>query len=144
LTFDVTDRSGAVLKYYHDKICKFIKLDYSGLFLKSSFEHIVNFSVDKQLMRKLKLMSVTNKIKHNSKEDLIFSIIEKSIIVDSQNDFHYPNSSYYYTSDVFDSRVFNEYDKEMIRENKVITQKNASKMCNQKIKQYNNNRSYRR
>jgi len=138
-TFDMSSKHGAVLKFYNIEICKFIKMNYTGLNIKSSYEHIVNFSIDKKLYRKLKLLSVTNNTKHNSKEELILSFIEKSIIVDSTKDFHYPDSYFWYTN--IDDNL---YKKEMDMNCKVITNKMQSKMYSQKTKQYNNNRIYRK
>ena len=142
LTFDASGFNGPRLKYYKGEIYKFVKIEYPGLHFNSTFTCVVNYSIDKQLIRKLKLMSMTNQIKHNSKEDLILSFIEKSKPLTDKKEFVYPDSNYWYNSDVGNDILFEE--REMLRVEKLESNKNKSKMYSQKIKQYNNNRNYRR
>lgn len=142
LTFNVSGFNGPRLKYYTGEISKFIKIEYPGLYLKTTFTDVVNYCVDKQLIRKLKLMSVTNQIKHNSKEELILSFIEKSKTVNGKEDFNFPDDVYWYNSCDINIDFENE-EKEMARDNSIFN-KRQSKMHSQKVKQYNNNRNYRR
>ncbi len=142
LTFNISNFNGPRLKFYKEEIRKFIKIEYPGLHLKSIFTDIVNFYVDNKLIRKLKLLNVSGKIKHNSKEELILNFIEKSNIIDNTEGFSYPD--YWYNSDY--SRVLErliEEENESTREERVVNNKYKSKMCSQKLKQYNNNRNYR-
>ena len=144
-TFDISKCNDNTIKCYKKRFVRFSKLKYDGLYIEDIYTGIINFCVDKQLIRKLKILNLDNKIKYYSSEYLILDFIENSTPINSKSDFLKNNTTYWYNYNEleFDTSI-NDYDKEVKRDIKVINNKIQSKMYSQKIKQYNNNRSYRK
>jgi len=140
-TFDVSKCNDDAIKCYKKRIIKFSKLEYFGLHIDNVCTGIINFSVDTQLIRKLKILNLDNKIEYYSSEYLILDFIQNSRIDNNKSISNY-STMYWYTYD--DCKIIDEINNQYQREIKVFNNKNKSKMDTQKIKQYNNKRNYRK
>ena len=80
------DFQGARLKYELSEFKSYKKINTDGFIIYNSNDYYIDFSVDNQLIRKLKLKNLTNQIKNNSKEDKLLRLINLSTIIESEGD----------------------------------------------------------
>jgi len=111
-----------------------------GFVIYSIGSEYINFTIDNQLIRNIKLESLGNNIKENSINFLILNLIKKSTEVESSENFEYPNCFCWYNTN---GVQYNDDNLIEIQERK-NNNHNLSKIHNQKLKQYNSKYKYRR
>ena len=117
----------------------FKKINYESFEILYQNSDLINFKIDTQVIRKLKLLKLNEKIKLNFNEkrlSLLLSISKEKENDDFEYKFTYSNYDYY-----VDYRII--INKEEIKERK-RNLVNQSKMYSQKIKQYTNKSRFRK
>jgi len=138
LTFDISKYSGYRLKVEQSNLSYYKKLKYNGFKIIVSSPYHIKYELDNQLIRRLKLLNLSDNIRKNSREDNLLELLEKSQISDNEAILPYSLSwasgSYSYYEDSASA-----YNKYQFKEK----QKHHSNSYNQKIKQYGSKNRFR-
>lgn len=119
------------------------KIKYDGFEFKSSsyIADILQFKIEKQLIRKLKLLNISNGVKFASIEYNIIQLLEKSEEYEDFDYFSTSGMSWYLLPQIRSRDISGQKgDKEEYKGR----QKFQSKQYNQKIKQYENKGRFRK
>jgi len=102
----------------------------------------IYFTISTQLIRKLKIKNINNKIKMNSNEYLILNMLERSREVEEKtNDWTSYSYSGYYNYNCKDLILIKDIEEKIERKNFI---KNQERLYNQKAKRYENKRGFRK
>ena len=137
-TFNISKFNGYRLKVEQSNLSYFKKLKYNGFTISVSSPYHIEYDMDNQLIRRLKLEKLSDSIRKNSKEDRLLELLENSKISDNEArillySLTWATGSYYYEDE--DS----VYNKDQFKEK----QKYHSNSYNQKIKQYGSKNRFR-
>lgn len=103
------DFQGARLKYEKSEFKSYKRIHIDGFIIYNNSNYYIEFGVDNQLIRRLKLKSISNEIKNNSIEDKLLRLINlsKTIEDDDLTSSWYCSMSgnYYYEPDIIDYNV---------------------------------------
>ena len=127
--FVLNDNDKPKYKYYKSLIKRFNSINIKGLILNSCSDYYIKYTIEKKLLRKIKMMSLSNEIKNNSDEDVLLQILQNSVDSDdysSVNGAWYNMNKYEYSDALYEEK--RENNKQL---------KYQSKQLNQKVKQYN-------
>ena len=110
-----------------------------GFKIVASSYDTIEFIIDNQLSRKLKLLKLDNKIKYNSIEDRLIKLIDSSD--DKSNDNtnniwlsdYFRENDYYYVNNI-DYNDYSNYNQERYDRKNILNQ--HSNKFKQKLKQY--------
>lgn len=127
-TFRLRNFTGARLKYEKEEFKKYVKIVVDGFIIHHCYDSYMDFSVDNQLIRRLKLKSLSNQIKPHSVEDKVLRLLEIS-------DPYEPDEVWSSYSSYYNYESFYDYDKEILREQKRY-QKYQSKQISQMANRY--------
>lgn len=129
-TFNISEYSGYRLKIEQSNLSYFKKLKYNGFRINVSSSYHIEYEMDNQLIRRLKLEKLGDIIRKNSKEDRLLELLENSKFNDNEARI-LPYSLIYATGSYYQDENF-DYNKEQFKESK----KYHANSYNQKIKQY--------
>ena len=128
--FDISKYSGYRLKVEQSNLSHYKKLKYNGFIISVSSPYYIEFDIDNQLIRRLKLEKLNDNIRKNSKEDILLELLEKSNVNDNVArilPYSLTCATGYY--DYEDSEI--GFNKEQMKERNNY----QSRIYNQKIKQ---------
>lgn len=135
--FDTSDIKGYRQLCERSNIKIYSKIEIEGFNVYYISRYKINFEIDDQLLRKLKIKNLNNNIKYNSAEYHILQLIGKSVIADEYED---ENSWYWYSSS---SGTNGDLEFES-KEDKKLKNKYNSNKYKHKIKQYENKKWVRK
>lgn len=114
----------------------FLNIKYNGFEIVASSYDTIEFKIDNQLFRKLKLLKLNNEIKFNSIEYRLINLIDSSDdISNKSDDFYddfYNNKWYIYSNDYY----YDDFDLNSIKNDKKNILNHHSNKFNQKFKTY--------
>lgn len=122
------DFQGARLKYEKSEFKSYKRIHIDGFIIYNNSNYYIEFGVDNQLIRRLKLKSISNEIKNNSIEDKLLRLINlsKTIEDDMTSSWYSMSVNYYYNDyDIIDYNVNERREQKQYQkyQSKQISQK---------------------
>jgi len=139
-TYNISKFKGYRLKIEQSNFKCYSKLKIEGFHVIESYDTFFNYSIDSQLIRKLKLKKINNLIRDNSDENRLLELLNMSKeyeIID--NNTWMPNVNYSYWSSSQECEYYDEDPKYNKLQNKY-----QSKIHSQRAKQYENKARFRK
>ena len=137
--FDTKKFTDYKLLIQKNNFASFKKIEYDNFKIIYSNDDMIHFQIDMQLIRKLKILKLNDEIKINSREANLSLLLESSKEV-AEKGYVSESLTYWYSAGNYDNEIVLVKDKE---ENK-FRLKHDSQKYNQRIKQYENKRRFRK
>ena len=131
--FNLLDFTGARRKFEKSLMPRFKKINIKGFMIFNDSISYIDFHIDKQLFRKLKMLSLSDMIIKNSDEDFILQLIHSSKEIDKFENYYDMN---WFNFGSYKNEISFDYASEEKRDN-IRQLKYQSKQLNQRVKQYN-------
>ena len=132
--FNLNNFTGSRYKFEKSLMPRFKKININGFKIFNDSISYIDFHINKQLLRKLKMLSLNNTIIKYSDEDFILQLIHSSKEVDSFENWY--SGSWYNYLGSYKAETSFDYLEEEKRDN-YRQLKYQSKQFNHRIKQYN-------
>jgi hypothetical protein len=132
--FNLSDFTGARIKFEKSLMPRFKKINIKGFMIFNDSVSYIDFHIDKQLFRKLKMMSLSDMIIKNSDEYFILQLIHSSKEIDKFENYYDMNWFNFvpYKNEISFDNIIAEEKRDNNRKLKY-----QSKQLNQRVKQYN-------